>query len=59
MGKVLNFLKNYSFGAYKTGLYNNNAMVFGSNLSVVLSAFFLLGLFVGVGIYFHEIFIQK
>ena len=59
MGKVLNFLKKYSFGAYRTGLYTNKAMVFGSVLSVVLSALFLLGLFVGVSIYFNEIFIQQ
>ena len=59
MGKVLNFLKKYSFGAYRTGLYTNKAMVFGSVLSVVLSAISLLGLFVGVGIYFNEIFIQQ
>jgi hypothetical protein len=59
MGKVLNFLKRYSFGAYKTGLYTNEAMVFGSVLSVILSALFLIALFVGIGIYFHEIFIQQ
>ena len=59
MGKVLKFLKKYSFGAYRTGLYNNKAIVFGSVLSVILSALFLLGLFVGVGIYFNEIFIQR
>ena len=59
MGKVLNFLKNYSFGAYRTGLYTNKAMVFGSVLSVILSAIFILGLFVGVSIYFNEIFIQQ
>jgi hypothetical protein len=59
MGKVINFLKKYSFGAYRTGLYTNKAMVFGSVLSVVLSAIFLLGVFVGVGIYFNEIFIQQ
>jgi hypothetical protein len=59
MGKVLNFLKKYSFGAYRTGLYTNKAMVFGSVLSVILSAIFLLGLFVGVSIYFNEIFIQQ
>ena len=59
MGKVLNFLKKFSFGAYRTGLYTNKAMVFGSVLSVVLSAIFLLGLFVGIGIYFNEIFIQQ
>jgi hypothetical protein len=59
MGKILNFLKKYSFGAYRTGLYTNKAMVFGSVLSVVLSVIFLLGLFVGVGIYLNEIFIQQ
>ena len=59
MDKVLNFLKKYSFGVYKTGLYTNKAMVFGSVLSVILSAIFLLGLFVGIGIYFNEIFIQR
>ena len=59
MGKVLNFLKKFSFGAYRTGLYTNEAMVFGSVLSVVLSALFLIGLFVGVVIYFNEIFIQR
>ena len=57
MGKILNFLKKYSFGAYKTGLYSNDAITFGSLLSVVLSSLFLLGLFVGFGIYFNEIFI--
>ena len=59
MGKVINFLKKYSFGAYRTGLYTNKAMVFGSVLSVILSAIFILGLFVGVSIYFNEIFIQQ
>jgi hypothetical protein len=59
MGKVLMFLKKYSFGAYRTGLYTNETMVFGSVLSVILSALFLLGLFVGIGIYFYEIFIQR
>jgi hypothetical protein len=59
MGKILNFLKKYSFGAYRTGLYTNKAMVFASVLSVILSALFLLGLFVGVSIYFNEIFIQQ
>jgi hypothetical protein len=59
MGKVLNFLKKYSFGAYRTGLYTNKAMVFGSALSVILSALFLLGLFVAFAIYFNEIFIQR
>jgi hypothetical protein len=59
MGKVLNFLKKYSFGAYRTGLYTNETMVFGSILSVILSALFILGLFVGFSIYFNEIFIQR
>ena len=59
MGKVLNFLKKYSFGVYRTGLYTNEAMVFGSVLSVVLSALFLLGLFAGIAIYFNEIFIHR
>ena len=59
MGKVLNFLKKFSFGAYRTGLYTNETMVFGSVLSVVLSAIFLIGLFVGFVIYFNEIFIQR
>jgi hypothetical protein len=59
MGKVLNFLKKYSFGVYRTGLYTNDAMVFGSVLSVILSALFLLCLFVAIGIYFNDIFIQQ
>ena len=59
MGKVLNFLKKYSFGAYRTGLYTNETMVFGSILSVILSALFILGLFAGFAIYFNEIFIQR
>jgi hypothetical protein len=59
MGKVLNFLKKYSFGAYRTGLYTNKAMVFGSVLSVVLSALFLLGIFVATAIYFNDVFIQQ
>jgi hypothetical protein len=59
MGKVLNFLKKFSFGTYRTSLYTNESMVFGSVLSVVLSGLFLIGLFVGVGIYFDEIFIQR
>ena len=59
MGKLLNFLKKYSFGVYRTGLYTNEAMVFGSVLSVILSALFLLGLCVAIGIYFNEIFIWQ
>ena len=59
MGKFLNFLKKYSLGAYKTGLYTNEATSFGSLLSLILSALFLLGLFAAFGIYFNEIFIQQ
>ena len=59
MGKVLNFLKKHSFGAYRTGLYTKGAMVFGSVLSIILSALFLIGLFVGIGIYFNDIFIKQ
>ena len=40
MGKVLNFLKKYSFGAFRTGLYTNKSMVFTSVLSLILSALF-------------------
>ena len=59
MGKILNSLKNYSFGGYKTGLYRNNTITFGSLLSVILSALFLLGFLTGFIIYFNEIFIQR
>jgi hypothetical protein len=58
MGKVLNFLKEKSFGAYKTGLYSNGTINFGSILSVILSALFIIGISVGIGVYFNEIFIQ-
>ena len=58
MGKVLNILKKYSFGAYKAGLYYNDAITFGSVLSVILSSLFMIGISVGVIIYFIEIFIQ-
>jgi hypothetical protein len=50
MGKILKFLKTYSFGAYRTGLYTNEAINYGSLLSVILSALFLLGLFASVGV---------
>ncbi len=53
MGKILNFLKKYSFGAYKTGLYSDKTMTFGSLLSVILSFVFLLGLMAGIGFYFN------
>ncbi len=59
MGKFIDILKKYSFGSYRTGLYHNNAVNFGSLFSVILSALFLLGLLAGVGYYFNEIFIQR
>ena len=59
MGKILSFLKKYSLGTYKTGLYSNQTMTFGSFFSVILSFLFLLGLMTGIGIYFNEIFIQR
>lgn len=57
MGKIINILKRYSFGAYKTGLYKNETITFGTLFSVILSALFLLGLFAGIAIYFNEIFL--
>jgi hypothetical protein len=57
MGKILNFLKKNSFGSYKTGLYSDGAITFGSVLSVVFSALFILGISIGIGVYFNEIFI--
>lgn len=59
MGKILNILKNYSLGAFKTGLFSNNTMTFGSLFSVILSILFLLGLMTGIGFYINEIFIQR
>ena len=59
MEKFLNILKKHSFGGYRTGLYNNEALTFGSLCSVIVSAIFLIGLLTGIGIYFNEIFIQK
>ncbi len=59
MGKIVNLLKKISFGAYKTGLYSNGTVTFGSIFSVILSALFILGISVGIGIYFNEIFIQQ
>ena len=59
MEKILNLLKKYSFGSYKTGLYNNKTIAFGSILSVILSALFLIGLLTGFGFYFSEIFIER
>ena len=59
MGKILNILKKYSFGGYKTGLYRNEVITFGSLLSVILSTLFLLGFLTGVSIYSNEIFIQR
>ena len=59
MGKILSFLKNYSFGTYKTGLYSDGVSTFGSVISVFFSALFILGISIGFGIYFNEIFIQQ
>jgi len=59
MGKILNVLKKFSFGGYRTGLYNNDSLTFVSLLSVILSYLFLLGLMTGIGMYFNEIFIQR
>jgi hypothetical protein len=59
MGKILNLFKKYSFGGYRTGLYNNKAITFGSLLSVILSVLFLFGLLAGIGIYINEIFIER
>ncbi len=57
MGKILNFLKKHSFGKYTTGLYSDGVSSFGSVVSVVFSGLFILGISVGVGMYFYEIFI--
>ena len=57
MGKILNFLKKYSFGTYKTGLYSDGVSIFGSVVSVFFSALFILGISIGFGTYFYEIFI--
>ena len=59
MGKFYDFVKKYSFGSYKTGLFNKDALSYGSLLSVILSALFLLGLLAGIIIHFNEIFIQR
>jgi hypothetical protein len=59
MGKILNLIKKFSIGGYKTGLYNNNSIIFGSLLSVSLSSLFLIGLLAGFGYYFNEIFIER
>jgi hypothetical protein len=60
MGKFLNCLKKFSFGGYRTGLYNNNqVLTFSSLLSVILSMLFLFGLITGFIFYFNEIFIQR
>ena len=59
MGKMLNLLKKYSLGAYKVGLFNNNTLNFGSLLSVILSLVVILGLLIGIGYYFNDIFIQR
>ena len=59
MGKIFNFLKKYSFGSYRTGLYNNKVISYGSLLSVILSALFLIGLLPATGFYFNQIFFQR
>jgi hypothetical protein len=59
MGKFLNYLKMYSFGGYKTGLYNKNAITFGSLISVILSILFILGLITSIGYYVNEIFFVR
>jgi hypothetical protein len=59
MGKIFDFLKKYSFGTYRTGLYNNNVITFGSLLSVILSALFLIGLLTATGFYFNQIFFLR
>ena len=59
MEKFVNTLKKYSFGGYRTGLYNNGALTFGSLFSVIISFIFLLCLLTGIGVYFNEIFIQR
>jgi hypothetical protein len=59
MGKILNFLKKYAFGGYRSGLYSNGVITFGTLLSVILSSLFLVGFLTVVSIYFNEIFIQR
>jgi energy-converting hydrogenase Eha subunit F len=60
MGKIYDFLKRFSFGGYRTGLYNKNkGLIFSSLLSIILSVLFLLGLLAGIAIYFNQIFIQR
>jgi hypothetical protein len=59
MEKILNYLKKFSFGAYRTGLYKNGEITFSSIFSFIFSVLFLLGLLTGIGIYFNEIFIEK
>ena len=60
MGKIYDFLKRFSFGGYRTGLYNKNeGLIFSSLLSIILSVLFLLGLLAGIAIYFIQIFIQR
>ena len=59
MGKIFNFLKKYSFGAFRTGLYSSDGISFASFLSVILSGLFLIGLFIGISLYFYEFFIVR
>ena len=59
MGKIFDQLKKYSFGGYRTGLYNKETVIFGTFLSLILSVIFLLGLITGIGFYFISIFIER
>jgi hypothetical protein len=59
MSKILDQLKKYSFGGYRTSLYNKETIIYGSLLSLILSVLFLLGLIAGIGYYFNSIFIQR
>ena len=59
MGKMFDQLKKYSFGGYRTGLYNKETVIFGTFLSLILSVIFLLGLITGIGFYFISIFIER
>lgn len=59
MSKIIDQLKKYSFGGYRTGLYNKESVIYGTLVSLILSVIFLLGLICGVGYYFNSIFIQR
>ena len=55
MGKIFNFLKKYSFGAFRTGLYSNDGITLASLFSVILSGLFLIGLFIAISLFFYEL----